>query len=424
MAGEGADKPRGWESWRELWRLPGYVPMMASRASQMFGFSFTPVALQVAAARHGAGEPLVTGAILFASFLPAILLGPPAGVLVERWDKRRTMFGSQLARTAFVLLAVAAPKVWAYVAVSLLMGTAQVFYLPAYRALLPEIARGDDLHMRASGLAQALEQVGSLVGIGLGAFLVVLAGVRIAFLADAAVLGLSALFALRLPPSLAGVAAGAGGRGGIWRPMVEGMRAVGASPLGREIVALVAVFTVGSVMINPLLVLVPHDLLRAPVWWFGVFELAQGAAMAALGGAIAGGLRVRRRLLIAGGFLLSGLSVAALAASRWPLVDLGLYIVFGLANTAWLTPVMALYRLEFPLALRARASAVYSMVMGASQAVGVALGGLVAAALSVQVGLWVSGGWMAAVALAMATFGLLMGADAPATGAHASTAGA
>jgi MFS family permease len=396
--------------------------MMASRTSQMFGFAFTPVALQVASARHGHGDPLVTSAILFASFLPAILLGPFAGALVERWDKRLTMFWAQLCRAVFVLAAVAAPSVAAFVAVSLLMGGSQAFYLPAYRALLPEIAGGDDLHVRATALSQSFEQLGSLAGMGLGAFAVVFAGVRPAFALDAAVLGLSALFVLGLPRALSGRDTAAQRKDGVWRQVVEGFRAVAAAPFGREAVLVVAAFTVGGVMLNPLLVLVPHDLLGAPVWWFGVFELVQGVAMAVLGGFIASGLRIGRRGLILSGFAASGLMALALGLSRWPLVDVAVYIVFGFGNMAWLTPLMALYRLDFPLALRARASAVYSMVVGASQAVGVALGGVVAALVTVRAGILMSGGWMLAVAVAAAALGLFASADAPGRSAAAPAA--
>lgn len=410
-----ADQPlRGGASWRQLAGLRGFWPMMASRTSQMFGFTFTPIALQVAAARSGHGEPLVVSAILFASFVPAILLGPLAGAWVERWDKRLTMFWSQLARMLFVLLAVVEPTVPSYIAIGLLMGVAQAFYLPAYRALLPEIAGGDDLHMRASALSQSLEQVGKLVGTGLGAFLVVFAGVRLAFALNALVLGGSALFAVAVPRSFTGRAATAAA-GGLLRQVGDGFRAVRASPLGRELVVLVGVLTLGGVMINPLLVLIPRTMLHAPIWWFGVFEVGQGVAMALLGGLMASGLRWRRRTLILGGFLFSGLTVLVLAASHLALVDVAAYTVLGFANMAWLTPVLALYRLQFPLAIRARASAVYSMVLGISQAIGVALGGIVATVISVQAGLALAGIWLVGVALVAIAFGMLKGADPSAT---------
>src|SRR5919108_2608068 len=51
------------------------------------------------------GRPLDLGLIGFASTLPTLLLALPAGVLVERWDKRKTVivFQSIMALQAFGL---------------------------------------------------------------------------------------------------------------------------------------------------------------------------------------------------------------------------------------------------------------------------------------------------------------------------------
>lgn len=393
--------------------------MLGSRTSQMFGTAFTPIALQLAAVRLGHGVPLVMSAILFASFLPAIVLGPPVGAMVERWDKRRTMFWAQLARGVALLFVVLSASVATFVAVAFLMGISDIFYRPAYRALLPEIAVGDDLHVRATGLLSAVEKVGSLTGVGLGTLLVVGVGIGPAFALDAAVLGLSALCVLAVPKAFSGKSADEAAAG-VWRGMLEGFRAVRERPLARDLVVGAGLVTLGLLMVNPLLVLIPRDLLHAPVWWFGVFEFAQGLAMAAFGGLIAGGLAVPRRTLILGGFLLCGLTAAALGLSRSALLDVVIYIFAGFGNMAWLAPLLALYRLAFPLSLRARGGAVYSAVLGVAQAVGVAAGGLLATAVGVEAGLLVAGLWTALVVAAALAFGLLGTADRP-SAASAST---
>src|SRR5512145_1778021 len=53
------------------------------------------------------GRPLDLGLIGFASTLPTLLLALPAGVLVERWDKRRTviLFQALMSLQAFGLAA-------------------------------------------------------------------------------------------------------------------------------------------------------------------------------------------------------------------------------------------------------------------------------------------------------------------------------
>gem|GEM_PF-3008509 len=407
----GEERPRGRASWRQLASAPGLGAMVGSRTAQAFGRSFTPIALQVAAVRLGRGEPLVLSAILLASFVPAIVLGPFAGVLAERWNKRRTVAWAQVSRVAFVLLAAAAPSVPAFVATSLLLGISQAIYQPAYRALFPEVAGGDDLHLRATAMSQALEQVAAVVGTAVAAFAVVFVGIRPAFALDALVLAVSASLAFAVPRRFTGKAADGPGAGGVWRQLVEGFTAVGERRLARQLAGLMAAVTVGAVMMNPVLVLVPRKLLHAPVWWFGVFELVQAAAMALLGGLIASGLRLPRRTLVLGGFALCGVSVLGLALSRSIAADIALYVLFGLANMAFLAPVSAMYRLQFPLALRARGSAVYSSVVGVAQALGVVAGGVAAAALSVGAGLAIAGAWIVVATGAALVLGLLRDAD-------------
>ncbi|HLF72878.1 MAG TPA: MFS transporter, partial [Anaerolineales bacterium] len=54
------------------------------------------------------GRPLDLGVIGFAATLPTLLLALPAGVLVERWDKRKTVivFQSLMSLQAFGLAAL------------------------------------------------------------------------------------------------------------------------------------------------------------------------------------------------------------------------------------------------------------------------------------------------------------------------------
>jgi hypothetical protein len=49
------------------------------------------------------GSTMATGLTLMAESVPAILLGPIAGVFADRWDRRRTMIATDLLRAAAVL---------------------------------------------------------------------------------------------------------------------------------------------------------------------------------------------------------------------------------------------------------------------------------------------------------------------------------
>ena len=91
------------------------------------------------------GRPLDLGLIGVANTLPTLLLALPAGVLVEHWDKRRTVILLQavMALQAFGLTYLAYTgkiQIWQIVALAFFYGTAVAFEVTARQAMLIELA--------------------------------------------------------------------------------------------------------------------------------------------------------------------------------------------------------------------------------------------------------------------------------------------
>jgi MFS family permease len=91
------------------------------------------------------GRPLDLGWIGFAATLPTLLLALPAGVLVERWDKRKTVivFQAIMALQAFSLAALTFSgqiQIWHIVILALIFGTASAVEITARQAMLIELA--------------------------------------------------------------------------------------------------------------------------------------------------------------------------------------------------------------------------------------------------------------------------------------------
>ena len=91
------------------------------------------------------GRPLDLGLIGFASTLPTLLLALPAGVLVERWDKRRTViiFQSILSVQAFGLAALTFTgqiQIWHIGVLALISGIASAVEITARQAMLIELS--------------------------------------------------------------------------------------------------------------------------------------------------------------------------------------------------------------------------------------------------------------------------------------------
>src|SRR4051812_18981790 len=147
------------------------------------------------------GSTLTSALMLLASFVPQILLGSVAGVLVDRWDPRRTMIAADLLLAAGLLPLLAvhgAGDVWIVYVVLAFEGAVQQFFGPAEQAALPALA-GDARLLTANALAAQSRDTARLLGSALGGLLVVTGGIAPVVVVDAASFVASAVLIARLP---------------------------------------------------------------------------------------------------------------------------------------------------------------------------------------------------------------------------------
>jgi MFS family permease len=113
-------------------------------------------------------RPLDLGLIGFASTLPTLLLALPAGVLVERWDKRKTViiFQSIMSLQAFGLAALTFTghlQIWHIGVLALIFGTASAVEITARQAMLIELS-GREALPSAIALQAMVFNVGRVIG--------------------------------------------------------------------------------------------------------------------------------------------------------------------------------------------------------------------------------------------------------------------
>src|SRR6266496_2939235 len=87
------------------------------------------------------GSSLVTSAVFLLALVPALLLGSFAGVLIDRWDRRRTMVLVNLVQALVLLpmLAAGPDRLWIVYAVAGIEGTLAQLFDPARAAFLPTL---------------------------------------------------------------------------------------------------------------------------------------------------------------------------------------------------------------------------------------------------------------------------------------------
>jgi MFS family permease len=170
--------------------------------------------------------PLAVSGVVLAAALPQILVGPVAGVFVDRWDKRRTLVAMAALQAIFAALLVLPalnlslpligrvqlPPIWQlgiiYIDVALLSSFAQ-FFIPAQFALIKDIVQPDQQD-QALETSQAIQGVAIIIGPPIAAALVFGLGIAWALVLNVLsfVVVLLAVIAVQAPPSAHSVALG------------------------------------------------------------------------------------------------------------------------------------------------------------------------------------------------------------------------
>ena len=124
------------------------------------------------------GKPFDLGLIGFAATLPTLIIALPAGVLVERFDKRKTVILMQciMAIQASLLAILALTnriQIWHIIVLSLVLGSASAFEITARQSMLVELVGRESLP-NAIALQTAIFNGARVLGPSLTAVVLVL----------------------------------------------------------------------------------------------------------------------------------------------------------------------------------------------------------------------------------------------------------
>ena len=150
-----------------LWSNPSLFALWGGEFGSRVGESFFQIAL-LWYLLEVTESSLATGVVTMVSFLPALVVGAWAGVLVDRWNLRRVLLASDVLR---LFLTLSMPflffggwlPVWGVGVMAFLVTSASAFFNPARDALIPQLARPDQL-LQANSLVQSAWQLSLLIG--------------------------------------------------------------------------------------------------------------------------------------------------------------------------------------------------------------------------------------------------------------------
>ena len=409
--GEGPG-PHPAPTWRRALVLLWLGQVISHMGDSLFMVGIFFLALEVT------GSKAAAGLLLALNFLPALALGLFAGALVDRHDRRRVMLAADLLRAAAVGCIALLWELGRLGPVSLglcmfLLASGTALYNPALKAIVPELTPPAHLTTAAT-VFQMSEFAAMVLGPAVAGLLILPAlGNLHLFTLDAATFLVSglcvlALFPIARQPAHADVRFGSGG---VWREVVDGVRAVLAVPgLG----ALLLVVAVDNVLCTGLLHVATPLLVKEGLG-LDARALAGAQSFFYLGllvGSLAFwwlGRRAPKGAIILLGVLLDGLTFIPLALCRTLTEVQVVMFLHALALPLIIIPRTVLVQRLVPGPLHGRAFALLHVTVFGMTAISAAVTGLAAEWLPPPALFMLFGGLGAlAGLLALATRGLRM----------------
>lgn len=153
------------------------------------------------------GSAFLLGVIGFTSQIPTLVFAPLAGVLADRWDRRKLLIATQaLALTQAALLATAVltgtVQVWHLIVLSLMLGISNSIEIPVRQSFVIEmVSKREDLS-NAIALNSSMVQGARLIGPAIAGLLVASMGEGICFVLNSIsyLAVMVALIAMRIEP--------------------------------------------------------------------------------------------------------------------------------------------------------------------------------------------------------------------------------
>lgn len=344
-------------------------------------------------------------ALAAATMVPVIVLGPVAGVVIDRYSRRGVMMVTDLVRAGAAALiawgiASGTMQLWMLVAAATVSAACRAFHRPALQASFPQLVPESQLN-RANSLFQMADAAANLIAPPVG-------GALVAWLGTGGVVGISAatyvlaaamLFLAVIPPVARGMGA-AGDRalaGGRVRRFV-GEMAKGFTYLWhgqRMLFFMLCTFALVNFAMTPIGPLLPFVAeqrlgLDAAGYGFLLSSMTVGTLAGAVGMSVAGA-RIRRGIAVLWSLVVIGLALLAVGGLTVVAPVVAAFVVMGVALSVANVCASTLFQTRVPREIQGRVFAVRSSISQAAGPLALALVGALSASVAPHVILVVSG---------------------------------
>lgn len=326
------------------------------------------------------GSTAILGLIAFCSQFPTFLVAGVAGALADRWSRHRMVMVAQVAAmlqalVLALLVLSGGARVWHLIVLSVWLGIATGFDVPARQALLVRLVQGAEDLPNAIALNSSIFNAARLVGPAA-------AGVLIGLFGEGPVFVLNALSYLAVLYALHAIGMrdpGVGGGGSVLRTMRDGFRYAFGFPPIRAILLLLTMISVVGFPYTVLLPVFARDVLGGDAETLGILSACTGL------GALAGALTLASRpsvrglgVIIPRAVAVFGAALIGLSFSRSTVLSAIVLVAAGFGMMTATASMNTIIQTIVDEEKRGRVMSIYTMAFIGLSPVGALLGGALA----------------------------------------------
>ena len=391
-----------------------YFPLWLGQLGSSFGDTLHYSALVVLVFQLS-GQGLAVAGLVVTEIIPVLVLGPIAGVVIDRFSRRAILIGSDLFRAALVLSLLWPQGVWHAYVVAAGLAAGGVFFNPTVNAVIPVLTTPEQ-RLAANSVSWSTGRLVQILAASIAGAVIAVAGTGPAFAVNAITFALSAALIATLPiPAHAGQL-GDGARRGLASFFADARAGLGYARRDVLVSRLLVVQSLASFAVGAtgaMLVVLSERHLHQPPQGFAWLIGAIG------GGALLGPLipntfardyRDARWLFVP--YLIRGIGDVLIAVFTPLPVALLILFVYGLNTSTGMVVFNSTIQGAIPEAMRGRVFTLLDVSWSAMRLLSLGLGAIVVDRLGVEPLFWIGGTLLfLAGALGLALLGRMRFAD-------------
>lgn len=385
------------DAYARVVRSPAYFPLWLGQLVSNFGDTLHYIALVVRVFQL-TGRGVAVAGLVAAEVLPVVLLGPVAGVVIDRFSRKTVLIAADVVRALLVLSLVWPLGAWHAYVVAAGLAAGNTFFNPTVQAVIPALTT-EDQRLAANSVSWSTGRLVQIIASAVSGGLIAGIGTGAAFALNALTFIVSALFLARLRiPAHAGQV-GAGSTRGLSAYVSDARAGLAFAARDRFVSRLLIVQTLASFAVGAtgaLLVVLAEQHLRLPpagfAWLIGA--IGAGALVGPLiPNMLARDYRTARWLFVP--YIIRGIGDVLLAVVTPLPVALVIMVVYGLNTSTGMVVFNSTVQGTVPDAVRGRVFTLLDVSWNAARLLALALGGWTVDVVGIQPVFWLGGSLLA-----------------------------